>query len=52
MEIHHIQPREFGGNNDLGNLMPVPVLQHSAISGWFRGYYDPTESSNADPIEK
>lgn len=37
-DVHHIQPLEYGGNNDYSNLIHLPKTLHSRVSGWFRGY--------------
>jgi hypothetical protein len=37
-QIHHIQPRAYGGTNDISNLIPIPASQHSLITSWFNGY--------------
>lgn len=37
-QIHHIQPRSYGGTNDISNLIPIPAMEHSLITSWFNGY--------------
>lgn len=37
-DIHHMQPREYGGTNYEYNLMPVERSAHNKITGWFNGY--------------
>lgn len=37
-QIHHIQPRKYGGSDDFSNLMPVLVPEHQAITTWFNSY--------------
>ena len=38
-DIHHIQPREYGGTNDFENLVPVPRDVHqTVINPWWRKY--------------
>lgn len=37
-QIHHIQPRTYGGTNDVSNLIPIPSTQHALITSWFNGY--------------
>lgn len=37
-QIHHIQPRIYGGSDDFSNLMPVPILEHRLITTWFANY--------------
>ncbi|MCC9884683.1 HNH endonuclease [Streptococcus agalactiae] len=37
-QIHHIQPRIYGGSDDFNNLMPVPILEHRLITTWFANY--------------
>lgn len=49
-EMHHIQPRALGGTNDLSNFIPIPYLNHQAISSWFMGYLDPNAS--IDPSDE
>jgi RHS repeat-associated protein len=34
-DIHHIQPREFGGNNDFWNLVPVERGTHQSLFNTF-----------------
>lgn len=50
--MHHIKPREFGGTNDIDYILPITTAEHAAISGWFKGYYDPNNSSNPDPVDE
>jgi len=38
-EIHHIHPREYGGNNDFENMVPIPTSQHrGSLNPWWAGY--------------
>jgi hypothetical protein len=38
-DIHHIIPREYGGTNSFGNLVPVPREFHQrTINSWWSGY--------------
>ena len=38
-DIHHIQPREFGGDNSFENLIPVPrPLHNQRITPWWNNY--------------
>lgn len=38
-EVHHIQPRLYGGSNDFDNLTPLPKEVHNGIvSAWWTGY--------------
>jgi hypothetical protein len=38
-DIHHIVPREYGGTNDFGNLVPVLRDVHqNEFNPWWRGY--------------
>jgi hypothetical protein len=38
-DIHHIQPREYGGTNDFDNLVPVPRDVHQQqFNPWWREY--------------
>ncbi len=37
-EIHHIRPRNFGGNNDNANLIPLPKATHLTFTSWWRNY--------------
>jgi hypothetical protein len=38
-DIHHVIPREYGGTNDFGNLVPVERGVHqSEFNTWWRGY--------------
>ncbi|WP_431019316.1 RHS repeat-associated core domain-containing protein [Burkholderia cepacia] len=39
-DIHHIQPREFGGNNDFWNLVPVQRKSHQELFNAFRRDFD------------
>lgn len=38
IEIHHIQPREYGGINSISNLIPLPSSVHVRYTSWFAGY--------------
>ncbi|MDM5277178.1 HNH endonuclease signature motif containing protein [Paenibacillus silvae] len=38
VEIHHIQPREFGGSNSNSNLIPIKKSIHKLYSAFFAGY--------------
>lgn len=38
VEIHHIQPREYGGTNSYSNLIPLPKGVHTLYTSWFAGY--------------
>ncbi|WP_433944659.1 HNH endonuclease signature motif containing protein [Paenibacillus sp. SN-8-1] len=38
IDIHHIQPREYGGTNANSNLIPLPNQIHTAFTSWFKGY--------------
>jgi hypothetical protein len=35
-EIHHILPREWGGDDTWENLVPLPKTQHLEYSNWWR----------------
>jgi hypothetical protein len=38
-DIHHIKPREFGGDNSFDNLIPVPRVYHNQrITPWWRNF--------------
>ncbi len=38
-DIHHIQPREYGGTNSFDNLVPVPRQTHQdEFNAWWRDY--------------
>lgn len=38
-DIHHIRPREFGGDNSFENLIPVPrPLHNQRITPWWNNY--------------
>ena len=38
-DIHHVQPREFGGNNDFWNLVPVDRATHqNAVNSFWRDF--------------
>lgn len=38
-EIHHIKPREYGGTNDPGNLIPLPYSYHrQVVNVWWNAY--------------
>lgn len=38
-DIHHIKPREFGGDNSFDNLIPVPrSLHNQSITPWWRSF--------------
>ena len=40
-EIHHIKPREFGGNASFENLIPLPIKVHRGIvTPWWNNYGD------------
>ncbi|MDN7895059.1 RHS repeat-associated core domain-containing protein [Burkholderia cepacia] len=39
-DIHHIQPREFGGNNDFWNLVPVQRKSHQELFNAFWRDFD------------
>ncbi len=40
-DIHHIQPRELGGNNDFWNLVPVEKTNdHALINKFWREYIE------------
>lgn len=38
IEIHHIRPLEYGGNNDFSNLIPLWADHHLKFSFWFSYY--------------
>lgn len=38
VEVHHVRPLQFGGNNGMSNLVHIPKSLHSKITGWFRAY--------------
>ncbi len=38
VQIHHIRPRNFGGDDSFDNLMPVETSSHKLISKWFVNY--------------
>lgn len=41
-DIHHIQPRELGGNNEFWNLVPVQRKTHQdAFNSFWQGFLDP-----------
>lgn len=38
-DIHHVRPREFGGDNSFENLIPVPrSLHNQRITPWWNNY--------------
>jgi len=38
-DVHHIRPREYGGTNDFGNLVPVPRTVHQQeFNTWWQNY--------------
>ncbi len=38
-DIHHIRPREYGGTNDFGNLVPVRRdIHQQLLNPWWQGY--------------
>jgi 5-methylcytosine-specific restriction endonuclease McrA len=37
-ELHHIKPRERGGDNDFWNLVPLPPQVHRLFTDWWRSY--------------
>jgi hypothetical protein len=37
-DIHHIQPREFGGSNDFWNLVPVERETHKLLNSFWREF--------------
>ncbi|SHU94916.1 Uncharacterised protein [Mycobacteroides abscessus subsp. abscessus] len=38
-DIHHIRPREFGGDNSFENLIPVPRPVHNQrVTPWWNNY--------------
>lgn len=38
-DIHHIQPREYGGTNDFMNLVPLPrTIHQQQYTPWWRNY--------------
>ncbi|WP_409978469.1 HNH endonuclease signature motif containing protein [Anoxybacteroides rupiense] len=38
-EVHHIRPREYGGNNDYSNLIPLPSSFHrKVVNPWWTNY--------------
>ena len=40
-DIHHVQPREYGGTNDFDNLVPVPRdIHQQQFNPWWANYGD------------
>jgi hypothetical protein len=39
--IHHIQPLEYGGTNDVNNLVHLTRPQHDLFTEWWAGGYGP-----------
>ena len=38
-QIHHIEPREYGGENTFENLTPVLTTEHpKKLNPWWRAY--------------
>jgi hypothetical protein len=37
-DVHHIKPREFGGDNDFWNLVPVRKTEHELFNAFWREY--------------
>jgi hypothetical protein len=40
-KIHHIQPIEYGGTNDISNLVHLPQPIHDLFTQWWAGGYGP-----------
>jgi hypothetical protein len=40
-QIHHIQPLEYGGTNDINNLVHLTQPQHDLFTEWWAGGYGP-----------
>lgn len=39
IEIHHIDPREYGGTNNFNNLIPLPKEFHrKQVNSWWKNY--------------
>lgn len=38
VQIHHIRPRNFGGDDSFDNLMPVETSSHKLLNKWFANY--------------
>jgi hypothetical protein len=39
--IHHIQPLEYGGTNEISNLIHLTKIQHGLFTKWWVGGYGP-----------
>jgi hypothetical protein len=39
--LHHIKPREFGGENTFWNLVPLTTSEHKPFNKWWLNYGDP-----------
>lgn len=38
-QIHHIRPRNYGGDNDFqSNLIPLPIETHKIFTSWWNNY--------------
>ena len=40
VEIHHIKPLQFGGNNSFENLVPLNISDHGLFTSWWRYFID------------
>ena len=38
VQIHHIRPRNLGGEDTFDNLMPVKTESHKLLTSWFANY--------------
>lgn len=38
IDVHHVRPLQYGGSNNMSNLIHIDHDFHQQISGWFRGY--------------
>lgn len=38
IDVHHVRPLNFGGTDDMDNLVHLDRSFHRKISGWFQGY--------------
>ncbi|RID84173.1 hypothetical protein D1970_13725 [Mesobacillus zeae] len=37
-ELHHVKPRQYGGNNDFSYLFPTTSMHRSVVSHWWAAY--------------
>lgn len=38
IDVHHVRPLQYGGSNNMSNLIHIDHNFHQQITGWFRGY--------------